>query len=62
MNNINKLEAYELVGNRAAQLVKEPKIQAEMMWQLKQGKTIEQVELWVYMCAIGTLCGIGTKG
>jgi len=55
---MNNLEAYKLIGERAAEMAKDPKIQDEMMKQIKTGKTKEQVKNWLYMCAIGSLCGI----
>ena len=55
---MDNLEAYKLIGERAAEMAKDPKIQDEMMKQIKTGKTKEQVKNWLYMCAIGSLCGI----
>jgi len=56
---VNNSEAYKLIGERAAEMAKNSKIQDEMMKQIKAGKTKEQVEHWLYMCAICSLCGIG---
>ncbi|CAB1251940.1 protein of unknown function [Ruminococcaceae bacterium BL-6] len=55
---MNNSEAYKLIGERAAEMAKDSKIQDEMMKQIRAGKTKEQVEQWLYMYAIGTLCGI----
>ena len=55
---MNNLEAYKLIGKRAEEMAKDSKIQDEMMKQIKAGKTKKQVEQWLYMCAIGSLCGI----
>ena len=55
---MNNSEAYKLIGERAGEMTKDSKIQNEMMKQIKAGKTKEQVKNWLYMCAIGSLCGI----
>jgi hypothetical protein len=55
---MNNSEAYKLIGERAGEMTKDSKIQNEMMKQIKAGKTKEQVEHWLYMCAICSLCGI----
>lgn len=55
---MNNSEAYKLIGKRAEEMAKDSKIQDEMMKQIKAGKTKEQVEQWLYMCAVSTLCGI----
>ncbi len=56
---MNNSEAYKLIGERAGEMTKDSKIQNEMMKQIKAGKTREQVEHWLYMCAIGSLCSAG---
>jgi len=55
---MNNSEAYKLIGERAGEMTKDSKIQNEMMKQIKAGKTKEQVEHWLYICAICSLCGI----
>ena len=55
---MNNSEAYKLIGERAGEMTKDSKIQNEMMKQIKAGKTREQVEHLLYMCAICSLCGI----
>jgi len=55
---MNNSEAYKLIGERAGEMTKDSKIQNEMMKQIKAGKTKEQVEHLLYMCAICSLCGI----
>ena len=52
-------EAYKLIGDRVKEMAQNSRIQDEMMEQIKQGKTKEQVENWLYINAIGTLCGFG---
>ena len=53
---MNDNEAYKMIGERAAQMANDPKIQAEMMRLVQSGKTIKEVESWLYIRAIGTLC------
>ncbi len=48
-------EAYKIIGDRAAELSTQPEVQAKMVEMVKSGSTKEQVEAWLYICAIGTL-------
>jgi hypothetical protein len=50
-------QAYELIGERAAEIAKKPSIQKIMVNMIEDGHTKEEVEKWLYMVAIGTLCG-----
>jgi hypothetical protein len=48
-------EAYKIIGDRAAELAKQPEVQARMVAMVQNGSTKEQAEAWLYTCAIGTL-------
>ena len=50
-------EAYELIGERAAEIAKKPAIQKIMVNMIEDGHTKEEVEKWLYMFAVGSLCG-----
>ena len=50
-------QAYELIGERAAEIAKKPSIQKIMVNMIEDGHTKEEVEKWLYMVAIGSLCG-----
>lgn len=50
-------EAFELIGQRASELVAMPEIQAKMM-DVARKQSIEAAETMVYMMAIGTLIGL----
>ncbi len=54
-------QAYELIGERAAELVNHPIIQAGISAMLAEGYTKEDVIKWVYKVAIGTLYGRARK-
>ena len=54
---MNDNEAYKLIGERAAEMAADANIQAEMMALVEKGWSKERVENWLYMNAIGTLCG-----
>jgi uncharacterized oligopeptide transporter (OPT) family protein len=51
-------EAYKIIGERTQELANIPEVQAEMVEMVRNGATKEEVEKWLYMCAIGTLAGI----
>ena len=51
-------EAYKIIGERTQELANIPEVQAEMVKMVRNGATKEDVEKWLYMCAIGTLAGI----
>ena len=51
-------EAYKIIGERTQELSNIPEVQAEMVKMVRNGATKEDVEKWLYMCAIGTLAGI----
>ena len=51
-------EAYKIIGERTKELANIPAVQAEMVKMVRNGATKEDVEKWLYMCAIGTLAGI----
>ena len=50
-------EAYKLIGERAADMANDPGIQSEMLALVAKGWSKERVESWLYMNAVGTLCG-----
>lgn len=50
-------QAYELIGERAAEIAKKPAIQKIMVNMIEDGHTKEDVVKWVYKVAIGTLYG-----
>ena len=50
-------QAYKLIGERAAEIAKKPAIQKIMVNMIEDGHTKEEVEKWLYMVAIGSLCG-----
>lgn len=50
-------QAYELIGKRAAEIAKKPSIQKIMMNMIEDGHTKEEAEKWLYMVAVGSLCG-----
>lgn len=50
-------EAYKLIGERAADMANDPGIQSEMLALVAKGWSKERVEGWLYMNAVGTLCG-----
>ena len=52
-------QAYELIGERATEIAKKPSIQKIMVNMIEDGHTKEDAERWLYMVAVGTLCGIG---
>ena len=54
-------EAYKLIGKRAAEIAKKPSIQKIMVNMIEDGHTKEEVEKWLYMVAIGSLCGRARK-
>ena len=55
------IEAYEVIGKRAAEIAKKPAIQKIMVNMIEDGHTKEEVEKWLYMVAIGSLCGRAIK-
>lgn len=54
-------QAYELIGERAAEIAKKTAIQKIMVNMIEDGHTKEEVEKWLYMVAIGTLYGRAKK-
>jgi hypothetical protein len=50
-------QAYELIGERAAELAAHPEIRKLMLEKIRAGQTKEEVEKWLYMVAVGSLCG-----
>ena len=54
-------EAYEVIGKRAAEIVKKPAIQKIMVNMIEDGHTKEEVEKWLYMVAVGSLYGRAKK-
>jgi cytidylate kinase len=54
-------QAYELIGERAAELAAHPEIRKLMLEKIRAGQTKEEVEKWLYMVAIGTLYGRAKK-
>ena len=54
-------QAYELIGERAAEIAKKPSIQKIMVNMIEDGHTKEEVEKWLYMVAIGSLYGRARK-
>ena len=50
-------QAYKMIGDRAAEMALDPNIQAEMMALVEKGWSKERVEGWLYLNAVGTLCG-----
>jgi hypothetical protein len=50
-------QAYKMIGKRAAEMALDPNIQAEMMALVEKGWSKERVESWLYLNAVGTLCG-----
>lgn len=49
-------EAYNLIGERAAELTKRPEIQKKML-EIANAESKEAAVKWVYMAAIATLYG-----
>jgi hypothetical protein len=54
-------QAYELIGERAAEIAKKPAIQKIMVNMIEDGHTKEEVKKWLYMVAIGSLYGRAKK-
>ncbi len=50
-------EAFAMIGQRAAELTKEPEVQKKML-QIAKEKGKKEAEKWLYMSAIATLAGI----
>jgi hypothetical protein len=59
--NMDDKEAYELIGERAAEIAKKPAIQKIMVNMIEDGHTKEEVKKWLYGVAIGTLYGRAKK-
>ena len=49
-------EAYKLIGERTAEIVKRPEIQKKML-EIANAEGKEAAVKWVYMAAIATLYG-----
>ncbi len=55
--NLDDKQAHELIGKRAAEIAKKPAIQKIMANMIEDGHTKEEAEKWLYMVAVGSLCG-----
>lgn len=55
---ITKEQALNILGDRARELAANPEIMQEAKKMHDQGKTLEEVQTWIYHLAIGTLIGV----
>lgn len=51
-------EAYEIIGNRAKELIQNVEVQQKMV-EIAKTKSKDEAEKWLYMTAVATLCCCG---
>ena len=50
-------QAIAIIQNRIGEMVKTEAIQTEMVKMNRQGKSNDEIQAWLTMAAIATLCG-----